>query len=294
MKIKNFLFINLTICLLTVACVKENTGIIPDDPIEEPSSLPERIIKDTAYGANPKQTMDIYLPAGRNSSTKVIVMVHGGAWVSGDKSDLNNFVTLFRVKWPTAAIVNLNYRFANGTTILYHEIMSDLKQAINTLITNKSSFQISDKLALFGNSAGGHLVLMYAYTNNKNENIKAVADLYGPSQLNDWSWLNEGIFGGTLSDWVKQLTGQAWNEDLYKSLSPISYVTASSVPTAIFHATGDILVPVRQSQKLKEKLSLFKVPVFYKEYALGTHTFIDIDNDDCATNCVNFFKTYMK
>jgi acetyl esterase/lipase len=45
---------------------------------------------DVSYGANAQQKMDVYLPAGRSiTATKVIIMIHGGAWNSGDKTDFN-------------------------------------------------------------------------------------------------------------------------------------------------------------------------------------------------------------
>ncbi|HYH14654.1 MAG TPA: hypothetical protein VD794_05530, partial [Flavisolibacter sp.] len=42
---------------------------------------------NVAYGTDSAQRMDIYLPAGRNNTTKVLVLIHGGGWASGDKSE---------------------------------------------------------------------------------------------------------------------------------------------------------------------------------------------------------------
>lgn len=42
--------------------------------------------REVFYGNDPQQKMDVYLPADRNeNSTKVLILIHGGAWVEGDR-----------------------------------------------------------------------------------------------------------------------------------------------------------------------------------------------------------------
>lgn len=290
---KNYIsiLISCTFLCFFISCTKTDIPIIVDEPVT-PSELAERVIKDTAYGADPKQKMDIYLPAGRTNKTKLIVLVHGGAWIGGDKGELNSYVSRFKAKWPEAAIANINYRFANGSTILCKDILADMKLAINMMTLNKDYFSISDNVALFGNSAGGHLVLMYAYTTNTEGYVKCVADLYGPTQLNDWGWYN--VIWPPIASWLQQVSGKPWNESLYKSLSPLQFVNEKVVPTAIFHSTYDIVVPVRHSQILHQQLDAKNVPNIYKEYGWGLHDFSDADNNDCASRTVNFFKQHLQ
>lgn len=275
---------------LFFSCQKGGVVIEPTNPPTSVSA--DRNIKDTAYGSDPKQKMDIYLPAGRSSNkTRTVVLIHGGAWIGGDKAELNNYVLLIRSKWPDAAIVNINYRFANGKNILYNELMTDIDNAIALLTKNKEQFGINGKMALLGASAGGHLALMYAYTKNKGH-IACVADLYGPAKLNDQEWYNSNW--PNVANWLKMLSGQTWNNDLYTLLSPLSYVKAQSPPTAIFHSVNDIVVPVNHSRLLKATLAQAGVPHIYKEYSDSWHVFNDADNNDCSTRCVAFFKKYMQ
>src|SRR5688572_33493910 len=73
------------------------------------------ILYDQAYGDDRWQKMDIYLPASRNDSTVVMIIVHGGAWVRGDKSEFNPYVAALQRLLPNYAFVNINYRlFRNG------------------------------------------------------------------------------------------------------------------------------------------------------------------------------------
>lgn len=256
------------------------------------SNLSEKIILDTTYGLNDLQNLDIYLPAGRTEATSLVVLVHGDAWHGGDKSNLNNFVKLFRAKWPDVAIANINYRDATGDSITYDHLIADLESAINMLAAGKTAFSISDNMALWGVSAGAHLALQYTYTKNDSGYVKCVADVYGPAIINDWDMYNktEPVKG---KDLLRHLSGSRWNEDLYKQLSPIEHATAASKPTIIFHGNLDAVVPVYQSQRLKKKLDDVRVPNEYHEYT-DFHGFNDINTADCVTKSILFFKKHLK
>lgn len=259
--------------------------------------LPERIIMDTAYGTHAQQKMDIYLPAGRNSRTKLVVLVHGGAWKAGDKNEFNQYVALIRSKWPEAAIANINYRLASNANNIHHsEIMSDISSAVQFMAGNKNSFSISDTMAMAGASAGGQLAMLYTYAHNTTGKVKCVANIFGPSVINDWSWYNSfNIWlGSNVSDIIKTYAGSAWNEPLYKSLSPYSTATTNSKPTILFHGSIDVIVPVYQSQWMNARLNTLGVPHEYHEYFLDGHGFNPPNTNDCAGKMVAFFKTHCK
>ena len=203
---KRVLFILILFFSLTIFSCQKPTNTIPPDT-GQPSNLPERIIKDTSYGSDARNKMDIYLPAGRTGTTNVIVMLHGGGWTAGDKNEMNFLVDRFRAKWPQVAIINMNYRYANGSTIVCNTILSDIRRAIELVVNNKKTFQVSDKVALLGGSAGAHLALQYAYTQNQDGRIKCVADLFGPSVLNDWQLYNS-VFPLNYKELMKNINGK--------------------------------------------------------------------------------------
>ncbi len=277
--------------------VAGNTGGGSGGGNPNPSALAKRVITDTPYGPDPKQQMDIYLPAGRNSNTKVIVMIHGGAWVAGDKRDLDGIILTFQQKWPEAAIVNINYRLANTTNIHHAEIMADIKSAVAFVTGNKNSLAVSDTLAMFGASAGGQLALLYTYTQNTNNYVKCVGDLFGPAVLNDWQWYNSyNIFLGVfIKDVLKQYNGSTWEADAtdYIANSPYSRVQANSKPTIVFHGQWDPVVPVYQSQWFSAKLAQLGVPYVYTEYPFEFHSLNAGNTVDCVSKTVNFFQRYM-
>src|SRR5690349_8698424 len=89
----------LTVMVLGACKKNEETEVKP---------LQSEDIQNVSYGASTSNTMDVYLPENRNTSTKVLVFVHGGSWSSGDKSEFTTYATAMRAKGY--AVVNMNYR----------------------------------------------------------------------------------------------------------------------------------------------------------------------------------------
>ena len=85
---------------------------------------------NVSYGTNTQQKMDVYLPATRSTAaTKVIIMIHGGGWNTGDKADFNEYVDSLKKREPSYAIFNINYRLAN-TPDLFPAQEQDVKAAL--------------------------------------------------------------------------------------------------------------------------------------------------------------------
>jgi acetyl esterase/lipase len=284
------LFILVAGILLFAACDPNNTPQPSPNPTVE---LTDTIMKDVSYGPAPKQKMDIYLPEDRSAATKVVVLVHGGAWHLGDKSEMNPLIPKLQREWPEAAIVNINYRLANGTDIIHTQISDDLKKAIKYIADNKTSLNVSDTMYLIGASAGAQLSLLYAYKFNEAGYVKAVSNLFGPSYFTDWELYSSYnlLLGGPVKDiWIKY-TGSAWDTALYNSLSPYHLATASTViPTISFHGSLDPIVPVYHSRWFHAKLGTLGVRQDYKEYDGEFHGFSDGNYDDCVRRSVAFFK----
>ncbi|HET6766748.1 MAG TPA: alpha/beta hydrolase, partial [Chitinophagaceae bacterium] len=138
---------------------------------------------NVSYGTSTQQKMDVYLPAARSSTaTKVIIMIHGGGWNTGDKSDFNEYVDSLKKREPTYAIFNLNYRLAN-TPDLFPAQEQDITSALEFIYNKRSEYLISDKFVLIGASAGAHLALLQAYKYSTPVKPKAIIDFFGPTDL---------------------------------------------------------------------------------------------------------------
>ena len=75
------------------------------------------------YGANSRQKYDLFLPMGRDRNTRVILLLHGGGWVSGEKEYLDSYARLFAGMGYVA--ISMNYRLANDS-IHYRAMLDDI------------------------------------------------------------------------------------------------------------------------------------------------------------------------
>ena len=248
--------------LLIAGCQEKSTG---EDPIPEVRQL------NVAYGNDPHQKMDIYLPKDRNSnSTKVIVLIHGGGWNQGDKNDFTPYVDSIKKYLPEYAIFNINYRLANGSANLFPAQENDVKAAIDFIYSKRSSYGVSDKYVLLGASAGGHLAALHAYKYSTPVSVKAVVDFFGPTELVEMynnpvnplvPLLLESVTGGT----------PVTQPSIYQQSSPTHFVDNQSPPSIILHGGVDGLVPASQSVLLRDKLLAAGVITQYVFYPNENH-----------------------
>ncbi len=289
---KNFFLILLIISFNHSSCIKDevknNSNNIGN------SNLNDTTLFNVSYGSHSSQVYDIHLPSKRDTSTHVILMIHGGAWKAGQKEDMNTFVNLVKSKWNNVAIVNMNYRLASNANNIHHnEIISDINAVYSHVINNSNNYQISNKVGVVGASAGGQLAMIYAY--KYNSNIKCIGNVFGPSIISDWSWYNSTNLwlGGYTGDILTEYVGQSWDSTVYKSVSPYWNVSNNSQPIIMFHGNLDPIVPVYQSQWMRSKLNSLSVKNEYYEY-IAFHGFDNTQNNDVVTKLVAFFKTNLK
>lgn len=257
----------LLISLVVAACQKEAA--------DNPGSIPASAMMNVAYGSDAAQKMDIYLPAGRNTAgTKVMVLIHGGAWASGDKTDFASFVDSLQRRLPGYAIFNINYRLSTGATNPFPTQENDTKAAIEFIYSKRDEYKISDKFVLLGTSAGGHLALLQGYKYNNPVKVKAVVSFFGPTDITD-------LYNNPASPFIPaatiaQIVGAtpAGNPALYQQSSPINFVTAQSPPTILLHGGMDPLVSPSQAVALEAQLQLAGVQHQYVFYPAEAHGWV--------------------
>lgn len=228
-----------------------------DTPVQ---NLPEENKMNVAYGADPQQKMDVYLPANRNvTETKVIVMIHGGGWVEGDKADFTPFVDTLKNRFPGWAIINMNYRLGDNSVTpnrnLFPTQELDVKAAFEFMAANSNAYQISNKVVVLGASAGGHLSLLQGYKYNSPIKVKAIVNFFGPSDMVAMYNDPASIFAPPAS--IAQLFGgtPATKADLYFQSSPINFITPQSPATITLQGGVDILVKPSQQTALHQVLN---------------------------------------
>ncbi|MBC7829302.1 MAG: alpha/beta hydrolase [Chitinophagaceae bacterium] len=237
------------------------------------NNTPVETLTNVSYGTDPRQKMDIYLPPDRGvDSTRLLIVIHGGGWNGGDKSDFGPYITELQKRLPGYAFANINYRLCNlnNGTNRFPAQENDVKAAIEFLTNKSAEYKISQAIALLGASAGGHLALLEGYKNAKPDKIKAIVSFFGPSDLTE---LYEHPGNPSIPLLLNAVTGTtpAQNKILYQQSSPVHFVSAQSPPTLLLQGGRDVLVPENQSVLLKNKLQSLGVPHQYVYYPTEGH-----------------------
>lgn len=258
--------------LLCVSCHKNIEQISPPPPPPPPIKIDAKTILNVSYGSDPLQQMDVYLPADRSaSSTKVIVLIHGGSWESGDKTELTEFVDTLQRRQPDYAIFNINYRLSINGSNVFPTQENDTKAALQFITDNAANYIISKKVVLLGVSAGGQLALLQAFKYTSPVVPKAVISFYGPTDLTE---MYNNPTDALIPPALAEIVGKTPSQDaaIYTSSSPVNFVSSSSPPTIFFHGGLDSLVDVSQAVALHTKLQsagVINQYVYYKDEGHG-------------------------
>lgn len=122
------------------------------------------VTRDVAYGTDPEQTMDVYLPRDAKRPrrpTYSVVFLHGGGYYISDKTKEERYIRPYLQRG--VIVVNLNYRLRRGIPLA----TEDLTLALNFLVKQQASYPMNLKrVVLSGFSAGGHISSLVAVTAN--------------------------------------------------------------------------------------------------------------------------------
>jgi len=211
--------------------------------------------------------LDLYLPTGVQAPP-LLVWVHGGAWTTGSKASVP---PVFLANGFAVASVD----FRQSTEARFPAQVHDIKAAIRYLRANAPAYGYrADKIAIAGDSSGGHLAALVGVTNDHRElegtvgdnpkqssSIQAIVSYYGASDLRT-ILAQSTPFGlnmrrpalerllGALPDQVPELAALA---------SPVSHVDAQDPPLMLLHGDQDPQMPINQAHELQgayEKLGL--------------------------------------
>lgn len=284
-KLKYVLSGLLFIFIISAGCKKA-----ADQP--EETVLSSQDLLNVSYGAHIRNSLDIYLPERRDANTAVILLVHGGSWLGGDKSAFTDLAKYWRDKGYAAA--TMNYRLTSTPENNIHPAqVNDIAKAIGFIGSKAAEWKISsDKFALQGVSAGGHLSLLYTYKYDNSNKVKTVISMAGPTDFTPTSNLSD-----TQVEIVQLLIGAPYlsNPSAYAEASPISHVTANSKPTLLFHGKLDIVVPYQQSFDLKNRLAQFSTVHKLVSYEDTGHEVINANYmASFLAECDNWFKLHLK
>lgn len=276
--------------LVLLSLVLWSCGNDSDGPIS--GELPAINILNDSYGPEPIQSLNVYLPAGRTSETPLLIYMHGGAWIQGDKSEFDSFRPLAETYFPDYAYISIGYRLHGvGTTVnTFPTQENDIIAALDYIMSQTSAWNVSDEIILAGASAGGHLTLLHGYKHKDIGNIKGLIALFPPTELESLSEFNlitqlglNSIMGGS-----PQAVPM-----IYTQSSPVNFVDSGSLPTIFFHGTEDTVVPISQSELLAATLEASGVPYEYVIYPGQGHGFDAVTYSRAFEQAAAFTSNFM-
>ncbi len=215
-------------------------------------TLEEGVVYGTGGGRD--LHCDIYRPPASAPQTRAaVVLVHGGSWRGGDRTQLRRYG--WRLGRAGYVCVAIEYRLIPET--YFPGFLEDVKAAVRWVRASADSLGVDEgRIAIHGNSAGGHLALLVAGTPDVAElegeggnvgvssAVQACVSIYGPSLFH----VDEPLRG---SRPVARITDGP-SVEIARQASPLSWVSPSFPPTLFIHGKGDELVPVGASEVMHD------------------------------------------
>lgn len=238
--------------------------------------------------------MDVYVPVRHGHRAPCVVWIHGGAWWEGDRRFLPE-------TWPPGglfrdlvaaglAVATMDYRLSGEAR--WPAQLDDVRDAVTFLRDHADALWIDDaRIAVAGDSAGGHLAAMLALTGMGRVAVSAAALLYPVTDLLDWDEEH-----GTTDDELREspevrLLGVLPGEDpeLWAEASPLHHVHADAPPMLVISGDVDGVVPARQSVRLHAALVDAGAPDVELELVPGAdHCFGGVDPGPALRRVVGF------
>ncbi len=187
--------------------------------------------------------LDVYRSPG--VMKPAVMLVHGGGWRDGSKSQLTGLATRLATEGYVAASVN--YRV--GAAGAYPAAVNDVRCALSFLQNHAQTFGLdATRVTVLGYSAGGHLVSMVATgaladcAEGNGLGPRAVIAAAAPQNLNGLRWASD----------VQNFMAQ--RADAYDEASPLKRVGPGSAPFLLIHGEADAYVPASQAIEMRDAL----------------------------------------
>ena len=210
---------------------------------------------DIAYGSDPRQKLDIYIPDGLTKPAPVILFFYGGSWSSGSKDMYRAFGQAF----ATRGIVTIVADYRLYPQVKYPAFVQDGAEALRFVHETVAKYGGDPaRIFLAGHSAGAYIAVMLDadlhYLKDAHADpawVRGVIGIAGPYDflpLHDPDLID--TFGGAN----------------VRATQPIDHIDGKRAPMLLVHGTGDDTVGVGNTRRMTAKLQSFGSDVTKIEY----------------------------
>ena len=207
--------------------------------------------------------LDLYLPRDIPEPYPLVVWIHGGGWIEGDRS--MNY-TVRRLDGRGFAFAAIDHRKAHEVS--FPDPLLDCRAAIRWLRFNGDNFGLDTEcIGVWGESSGGHLALLLGLSagdehldppeqGGVSSDVQAVCSWFAPTDLlNPGAVMNLGDHDAPGSPLYHLLNGPLNERVRLAALaSPVSHIRGDAPPVLLVHGREDDIVSYRQSMRLDELL----------------------------------------
>lgn len=206
--------------------------------------------------------LDAYIPDGAGPFPGILI-VHGGAWQSGNKFQLSGYGReLVKRGYSCFAI---NYRLAPKHK--HPAQIEDCRSAVRWIRTHAKEYKVDpNRIGGIGYSAGAHLVSLLGTEKNRTSETSLQAVVAGGTPI-DFRVLPPD--SKRLVKWLGQTRGE--NPKLYEEVSPYLHVSADDPPMFFYHGDADEVVEILGAQEMVKKLKKAGVPTGLYVVPKGGH-----------------------
>lgn len=261
-----------------------------------PARAEVKITPDVVYGHKHglALTYDVYKPEKPNGAA-VLFMVSGG-WYSmwaPPESIISRFQPLLDKGFTVFSI-----RHGSSPKFGIPEAVEDVRLGVRHIRHNAYKYGIeSNRLGVFGLSAGGHLSLMLGTTSDKGDAnakdpvlktgdaVQAVCAWVAPTDLRGMVWSNP-----THDKMYDRFPALELDAKGAEKMSPLVAVTPDDAPTLLIAGDKDDLVPIKHSKEIKKAFDEKNVPCEFMVIKGAGHGFNKADGDRATAEMVKFFE----
>jgi acetyl esterase/lipase len=242
------------------------------------------VMRNIAYQEDGSKAhkLDVYRNRSHPTGSPVLLYLHGGAWVLGDKRE-QGIPLMLHLAARNWVCVTANYRLSPKAT--FPDQLVDAKAALAWIRSHITEYGGDPSFVVVaGGSAGGHLTALIGLTANDpayqpgfeeaETSVAACVPLYGVYDFTN----RDGLRGPGMGKWllersVMKVSMQA-DPRAYQLASPMDQVGQHAPPFLVIHGANDTLVPVKEARHFVELLSGSSTsPVVYAELPGAQHAF---------------------
>jgi acetyl esterase/lipase len=272
------------------------------------AALGVRIENEVAYsGPGRSEKLDIYIPTGAKTGAHFpcVIAIHGGGFMSGDKSDVREQRICNAIAQRGYVAVSVNYFLPERDQLSgFPQNIHDCKTAIRFLRRNADQYQIDPAhFAAIGGSAGGYFAAMLLLTTDGDAldprgpygevscQIQAAVDMYGPVDLA----ADPSSVKGTVVEKFLTRVQSTWPRERLELYSPAHHVRAGMPPLLITHGARDPSIAISQSERFVELLKKAGATYYYFPLPEARHSFdLESSGMDLTDTVIAFLDRHLK